>query len=147
MSDAGVLPLIIRMVVSLGAVLAVIGVAYGIARRRAGGGSAAPRSSRRRRVTTPPPIEVVGRAGLTRGSVAVAVRFGDRVVLVGVAEEAPVSVLQDMDATRWDELREPEERLEPIAPEAAAVAQPDSIIAAKPPSLIDALREATTRRG
>jgi flagellar biogenesis protein FliO len=152
MSEAGLLPLMLRMVVSLGAVLAVIVVAYTIARRRVGGGSRAPRSRAHRRTVTPP-IEVVGRAGLTKGSVAVALRFGERVVLVGVSEQAPTTVLQEMDASLWDAWNETATPIDTgsttdhtsvFSPNGAAA--PESIVGGRPPSLIDALREATTRR-
>ena len=158
MSDAGLLPLIVRMVVSLGAVLAVIAVAFVIARHRQSGGASSTRPSmfRARRRSGPPPIEVVGRAGLTKGAVAIALRFGERIVLVGVSEQAPTTVLQEMDAASWDEwnAEDPPADVAPVqpAPDPSGAARgdpihpPDSVIGPRP-SFIDALREATTRRG
>ncbi len=138
MGDAGLLPLLVRTVVSLVVVLAVVAVAYAIARRRAPSGA-----WRSKRVAPAPPIEVVGRAGLARGTSAVALRFGDRVVMVGVSEQAPTAVLADIDAERWDELHPAEETLVPTEiPDGRSPAGP------VPPrqSFFEALRTATSRR-
>jgi hypothetical protein len=147
MADAGLVSLLVRTVVSLAVVLAVVGVAYVVARRRAGGRPSRPmrtgvsrgqRAQRRR--SAPSPIEVVGRAGLNRGTVAVAVRFGDRVVLIGASEQAPTTVLAEMDAERWDELNVVREPL----PTEHMVSVPVGGAPARP-SLLDALRAATAR--
>jgi len=143
MGDADLLNLIVRTVVSLSVVLAVIGVAFAIARRRAATGSVG-RSSRRR--APAPAIEVVGRAGLARSASAVALRFGDRVVMVGVSDQAPTAVLAEIDAATWDDLHPAEETLVPtpvpFGANGTAVADPG----APRPSFFDALRDATTRR-
>lgn len=154
MPESGLVELIVRMVVSLGAVLGVIAVAFAIARRRvnSGGFNRTAIQGRRKRSNTPP-IEVVGRAGLSRGSMAIAIRFGDSVILVGVSEQAPTTVLQEMDAQRWDELQNPNETVVPIATATGAelddmtavAATPNSIIQPRP-TFLEALRDATSRR-
>lgn len=148
MADAGLVSLLVRTVVSLAVVLGVVGVAYLVARRRAGGRPAraarpgGPRGQRGRRPAASP-IEVVGRAGLNRGTAAVAVRFGDRVVLIGTSEQAPTTVLAEMDAERWDELNVVREPLRTEHMVSVQVNVPGA--AAERPSLLDALRAATAR--
>jgi hypothetical protein len=159
MGDVSMVSLIVRMLVSLGLVLALVGIAYVIARRRSNGAAPVRRGAAKRgqrRPAAPPAIEVVGRVGLSRGSMAVALRFGDSVVLVGVSEQAPSTVLREMDAERWDEIhaeqdwRVPEHL--PVRADGLVTGRidadgkvEDSIIGPRP-SFVDALREATTRR-
>ena len=137
MSGVGLVALVVRMLLSLGVVLGVVAVAFVVARRRAGRGPAIspPWSGGSRRRSANVPIEVVGRAGLARGTAAVALRFGDSIVLVGVSEQAPVSVLTQIDAQLWDAGLIEQERLIPTSPQPAATR----------PSFFEALREATTR--
>ncbi len=143
MGTSGVLPLIMRTTVSLAIVLAVIGAAYAVVRRRAAAGG--PVFGSRRRAAAPA-IEVVGRAGLARGATAVALRFGDRVVMVGVCENASTAVLADIDAALWDELHPVEDTLVPTtAFGRGPMASPTQPGAARP-RFVDALRDATTRR-
>lgn len=153
MNDTSFAALLLRTVVALGVVLAIIAVAYLVMRSRgpaAGRGPASGTVGRRRtgrRRTTPAPIEVVGRAGLTRTSSVVALRFGDRVVLVSATEQGPATVLAEMPAERWDELtveREPiaAVELDPTASVAHGIADLPST---SRPRFLDALREATTR--
>jgi hypothetical protein len=169
MQDVGVLSLLVRMVVSLAIVLAIVAVAYVVARSRRGMGSgrirpartSSPRTDvaagnarigrgraglvsagRSIRRSNPPAIEVVGRAGLTRNSAAVAVRFGDRVVLVSASEHGSSTVLADMDAERWDDLHVDRGRLVAVPRDPAAT---DSTPVDRP-RFLDALREATIRR-
>jgi hypothetical protein len=142
MNDTGLVTLAVRALVSLAIVLAVVGVAYLVARRRANGGGSPVRSPGRtsgRRRATAPGIEVVGRVGLGRSSAAVAVRFGDRVVLIASSESGPTTTLAEMPAERWDELRTIRE---PIETRAIGGARP---LATAPPSLLEALRQATAR--
>lgn len=143
MGDVAVAELLIRTVVALAIVLSIVAVAYGVMRRRATGRTGGLRSGRsglaRRGVA--PAIEVVARVGLTRDAALMAVRFGDRVMLVSVGEQTPASVLAEMSTTDWEELHTVREPLEPDgAP---------SIISRtnERPSFFEALREATTRHG
>lgn len=155
MGDVSLVSLIVRMLVSLGIVLALVGAAYVVARRRSNGATPVRRTGGKRsarRAAAPPAIEVVGRVGLSRGAMAVALRFGDAVVLVGVSEQAPSTVLREMDAERWDEIHAEQDWR--VSDHVAARSDDrsdadgnleDSIIGPRP-SFVDALREATTRR-
>ncbi len=142
MGDAGLPELVARTAVSLAIVLAVIGVAYGLLRRR--GSIGALRSSRRR--ASPPAIEVVGRAGLARNASAVALRFGDRVVMVGVSENASTTVLAEIEAGRWDEIhRDDEVRVPTAVPDGPSAASTIGERTSRS-SFIEALRDATSKR-
>ncbi len=165
MADADLGEVVVRVVVSLGVVMAVVAVAYAIARRRSVRVGMIPgrRSGKR---NTRPAIEVIARLGIARNVSAVALRFGDRVVLVGVAEQAPMSVLADMSAAEWDELHgtttttSTDQTTTSSAPPAKdrtdvatpipfgqdAAADGGLITSASRPSFIEALRDATSRR-
>ena len=84
-ADTSVGDLLVRSGVSLAIVLALIAVAYAIAKRRGAPAAQGPRRSRRR--ATPAGVEVVGRVGLSRNAAAVALRFGDRIVLVATSDQ------------------------------------------------------------
>lgn len=140
MGDTGLLDLVVRAVVSLAVVLAVVGVAYLVARRRTTGGRPAVRAPSRRRAATPG-VEVVGRIGLGRSSAAVAVRFGDKVMLIASSEQGPATTLAEMPAERWDELRTVREPIEAIP------ARHEQPVGAARPNLLEALRQATARHG
>lgn len=151
MNGASLVALVIRTVLSLAVILAIVAVAYRVAKRRANGTAPRPSSSAGRggnlfgaaRRSAPAPIEVVGRVGLTRGAAAVAVRFGERIVLVSASDQGPASVLAEMSGDQWDELTTVPEVASPIiggipSPHGAASA-------AQRPSFVEALRQATTR--
>ncbi len=168
MADADLGEVVVRVVVSLGAVMAVVAVAYAIARRRSVRFGMIP-SRRSGKRNTRPAIEVIARLGIARNVSAVALRFGDRVVLVGVAEQAPMSVLADMSAAEWDELhgtttttsaattdqaptatarpeRDETDVATPVPFGQDAAADGGLITSASRPSFIEALRDATSRR-
>lgn len=151
---AGVVALTVRMLVSLAVVLAVIAVAYLFARRRAGGRTGGrPRvpslpKSPSRRAAAGAGLEVVGRVGLTRGAAAVALRFGDRVVLVAAGETGQASVVAEMPAFEWDESQLVREPLEFPAQRTPGATLPDPTLGAvSRPGFVEALRMATSRRG
>lgn len=97
--------LVVRMVVSLSIVLGLVTVAYGVARRRQ---RRSGRSAFRRRARAQAPtLDVEARAGLARGATAVAVRFADRIVLIGVSDGAASTVLAEIPASEWDRVPEP----------------------------------------
>lgn len=158
MGDTSFVELVIRSIVSLGFVLLVIAGAYIVAKRRGGvsrssragrsGGSAlgvlTGSRGRSHSKREPAVLETLGRVGLSRGSVAMAVRFGDSVVLLGLAEGAPITVLQEMPAARWDELTEVESVVTTAVPTDILG---NEIPASQRPNFVDALREATVRRG
>lgn len=153
MSGGELVALVMRTAVSLGAVLFVVAIVFSIARRRAGR-AASPSRRRSTRRGGPPAIEVLGRAGLSRNASAVALRFGDRIVMVGVADEAPTALLCEVDAERWDELRSPPEgdgadetRVPTTVPAPVPFGQygAESVEPSRP-GFLQALRDATTRR-
>lgn len=144
MADAGLAEVVLRVVVSLGLVLALIGVAFAIAKRKTGRGITPSRRSRR---GTPPAIEVIGRAGLARGASAVALRFGDRVVMVGVTEQAPTTVLAEITTEDWDELQRIDD--EPVVDTTPLPFGKDGVSngpVGPRPTFLEALRHATSRR-
>lgn len=156
--------LTVRMLVSLAVVLAVIAGAYLVARRRANGVKR-PASGRRLSIAVPRlgggdklghrsksnprgGLEVVGRIGLTRGSAAVALRFGDRIVLVAAGETGQATVVAEMPAFEWDESQLVREPLEFPVQRTPGVATPDPTLGAvSRPGFVEALRMATSRRG
>lgn len=154
MLAAGMVDLFVRMLTSLAVVLALVAIAYAVMRRRAATGSSTARPSRRvppsavRRSVRAPrrghrhqPIEVIGRVGLSRSSAAVALKFGDRVLLVGASEQAQPTVLAEIDAATW-ELADAE--AEWAVP--AQIEDARSDVPGDRPTFLDALREATVRR-
>jgi flagellar biogenesis protein FliO len=159
MVAAGILDLFLRMVTSLALVLAIVAAAYFVMRHRAGMARSAsarvtgPARANRRpsnqprgarhvggRRGAPPAVEVLGRVGLTRSSSAVALKFGDRVILVGASEQSQPAVLAEVDAATWELYEGGSEFTVP-----ADVERGD--LAPARPGFIDALREATVRRG
>lgn len=131
---------------SLFVVLAVIAIAYAVAKRRANGGGTrsfvrpALKSASRK---APATLETVARVGLSRGSSAVAVRFADQVVLLGITEGSAVTVLHEISAERWDELSDIDQVITtPVALEGLD----RELSAMTRPGFVDALREATARR-
>jgi hypothetical protein len=146
MSDVGAL--VLRMVVSLAIVLAFVAVAYSIARRRQSGlglpGTpripGAPR--RRPRAAAGGGLHVEARAGLARGSAAVAVRFADRIVLIGVTDGAAATVLAEVPAQDWDsQTDDAEEQSRPMR----TPLDPNGVVTERP-TFVEALRTATSRR-
>ncbi len=137
MSEVGALAL--RMVVSLAIVLGLVAIAYLVARRRQSGLTMIGPSRRRARPTRSTGLTIEGRAGLARGSAAVAIRFGERIVLVGVTDGAQTSVLAELPAEEWDRERE-EATVSPVR----TPLDPNSVVTQRP-SFIDALRDATSR--
>ena len=144
MADAGLMSMLARTAMSLTVVLGIIAVAYAIVKRRAGGGTRVARvNTESRKRTAAPPVNVVGRVGLTRGTVAVAVRFGDRVILVGANEQSPPTTLAEMPAAAWEEPQIVRDRLKLVeSDDQVAVGMSPSTR----PTVLEALRVATSRR-
>jgi flagellar biogenesis protein FliO len=172
LAAAGFVDLVVRMLTSLTIVLAIVAVAYVVMRRRAGStrravvpgraprgrstspagrGAGALRSGRAPRAPRAPrrghrsSVEVIGRVGLSRSTAAVAVRFGDRVLLIGASDQAQPSVLAEVDAVTW-ELCQARDELEQewSVPAEIDVSGDDTEVAR--PGFLEALREATVRR-
>lgn len=129
--DVSAAALLLRLVVSLGIVLALMAGAAAVLRKRAlpgiGGGS-------RRR---PVPIEVVGRQGLGRSASVAIVRAGGRALVLGITDNA-VNVLAEADLDVLDQ----------EAPESHGTALQKG--APRPGqtwmALLDSLRERTVRK-
>lgn len=145
MTEVGLGELFVRMLISLAVVLGIVLVAYAIIKRRRGVGAAlgAPRSliarSGRARTGGRNGLRVLGRTGVARTSSVVAIQFADRVLLIGGNDQAAPTLLAEIDLEGW---------------EAATQAPVDPIIGGRagsagtaPSGLLDALRQATTRRG
>jgi flagellar biogenesis protein FliO len=170
MTDVSFMDLMVRTLLALAVVLAIVGVGYVIARKRSNsmgsiGKTAAPRSSsvdagaRRfgmpKRRPTPLGVEIVARAGLARNSAVVALRFGDRVLLVSVAEQAPNTLLAEMSVDEWVEHTTARDAMEiPARPGSRSGSSSSSVssssvppnVVSPTPSFIEALRQATARR-
>jgi flagellar biogenesis protein FliO len=172
MLAAGFVDLFVRMVTSLALVLAIVAIAYVVMRRRAGfttgttsGGAGRGRGGARASATRPgatrnasrsnragrranrQAIEVLGRVGLSRSSAAVALRFGDRVILVGASEQSQPTVLAEIDAATWELADAAAEWTVPavLATDVDGADTNGQSVAARP-GFLDALREATVRR-
>lgn len=166
MNDVGVGELLLRMVISLAVVLAVVFAAYVLIRRRQGAASA-PRRPRRvpgsglvrtggraasggassgRRSG----LRVLGRVGVGRTSSVVAVQFAERVFMIGASEQGAPAVLAELDLEDWYRSTQQPDDLVPTARRSTAsdaVGDGSRPSSAARPGFIDALREATTRRG
>ena len=165
MLAAGFVELLVRMLSSLAIVLAIVAIAYVVMRRRAGvagraiarpggsrpasgrsGPSARPsRTPRAQRRAHRSAVEVIGRVGLSRSTAAVAVKFGDRVLLIGASEQAQPSVLAEIDAETWELCQARDEFEQAWTVPAEIDGNVDAAEIARP-GFLEALREATVRR-
>ena len=104
--DVSLLALLVRVVVSLGVVLAVMAAAAAVLRRSGvvGTGPAGRRGMRRRNL----PLEVIARHGLSRGSSLAVVRLGERALVLGVTEHQ-VTLLTEVDPAELDAPPDPDE--------------------------------------
>ena len=127
--DTSAAALLLRLVVSLGIVLALMMGAAAVLKRRS-----MPGSGMRRR---PVPIEVVGRQGLGRSASVAIVRAGGRALVLGITDNA-VNVLAEADPASFEQ----------EAPEGHGTALPAG--APRPGqtwmALLDSLRERTVRK-
>jgi hypothetical protein len=165
MNDVGLGELLVRMVVSLLVVLGLVLGAYAILRRRQGlpsgrelkGGRE--RGSRRSSLISPRRgssgskggnfkgankrgLKIDGRVGVGRTTSVIAVQF-----MLGTSEQGPPNVLAELDLDRWTESTETPEELQPIIRSGSVGAPGTPGAGDRRPSILDALREATTRRG
>lgn len=93
-------------------------------------------------------LRVVGRVGVGRTTQLVAVQFADRVYLLGASDTSAPTVLADLDLAAWTVATEsPDEDLMPLIRDSGDVRSPMGGSTPRPTSLIESLREATTRRG
>lgn len=138
--DTSLVALLIRVVVSLGVVLAVMAGAAAVLRRSgvAGTAVAGKRGVRRRNV----PVEVLARHGLSRGAFVTVVRLGGRALVLGVTEHQ-VSLLAEVDPAELEAVSAPagpdDTTAGPAGPGIGAGALPWKVA-------LEQLRERTVRR-
>ncbi len=135
--DVSLLALLVRVVVSLGVVLAVMAAAAAVLRRSGVVGSApAGRRGMRRRSL---PLEVIARHGLSRGSSLAVVRMGERALVLGVTEHQ-VTLLTEVDPAELDAPPDPDEHFAgPAGPGIGPGTLPWKVA-------LEQLRERTVRR-
>jgi flagellar biosynthetic protein FliO len=135
--DTSLLALLVRVVVSLGVVLAVMAGAAAVLRRSGvvGTAPAGRRGMRRRGV----PVEVIARHGLSRTSSLAVVRLGGRALVLGVTEHQ-VTLLTEVDPAELDAPPGPDDTfVGPAGPGMGAGALPWKVA-------FEQLRERTVRR-
>ncbi len=96
--DTSLVALLVRVVVSLGVVLAVMAGAAAVLRRSGVTGTAV---SGRRGLRRTPPVQVIARHGLSRGASVTVIRLGGRALVLGVTEHR-VSLLTEIDPAEFD---------------------------------------------
>ena len=178
MTDVSFVDLVVRMVLSLAVVLGLMLAAYWYLRRRQGFGpiasSRSPRSPRTASASRPHlrstmsrglggaglpsltrhptgarrGLRVLGRVAVGRTTQVVAVQFADKVFLMAASDQAPPTVLAELDHADWLEATE---RLDDESTSSVhrepTVREPIDPTAPRPIGLLESLREATTRRG
>jgi flagellar protein FliO/FliZ len=136
--DTSLVPLLVRVVVSLGVVLAVMAGAAAVLRRSGVVGTVGTGRRgglRRRRV----PLEVIARHGLSRGASVTVVRLGERALVLGVTDHQ-VSLLKEIDPAELDAPPDPEDfTAGPAGPGIGAGSLPWKVA-------LEQLRERTLRR-
>jgi flagellar biogenesis protein FliO len=144
-NEVGLGELFVRMIISLAVVLGIVLGAYAIIKRRRGVGavSGAGRSivarTGRVRSSGRNGLRVLGRTGVARTSSVVAIQFADRVLLIGGNDQAAPTLLAEIDLEGWE--RATQTPADPLA------GGPSPTPGSAPSGLLDALRQATTRRG
>jgi flagellar biogenesis protein FliO len=135
--DTSLVALLVRVVVSLGVVLAVMAGAGAVLRRSGVVGTAplGKRGARRSR----PVVEVIARHGLSRGASVAVIRLGGRALVLGVTEHQ-VSLLTEVDPAELDAPAEFDESAAgPAGPGMGPGALPWKVA-------LEQLRERTVRR-
>ena len=88
-------------------------------------------------------LKIVGRVGLSRTSSVVAVQFAERVFMLGSSEQGPPTVLAELDLDAWTAATESGEEFVPMG-RAGTLTSP--LGGRQRPTLLEAMRKATTRR-
>jgi len=136
--DTSLVALLIRVVVSLGVVLAVMAGAAAVL-RRSGVVGVAPAGRRGMRRRGAAPVEIIARHGLSRTSSLAVVRLGERALVLGVTEHQ-VTLLTEMDPAELDASPGPDENfVGPAGPGIGAGTLPWKVV-------LEELRERTVRR-
>ena len=154
--------LVERMAISLVVVLGLMYIAYKIIKRRQSGppiraqrmstggllgiarSATSGRSTRSRSTNTKRGLKVVARVGVSKTSSVLAVQFGERVFMLGATEQAPPTVLAEIDLAAWTSSLDDDESSLPMV--RVPVAGNPATGRPRPSSIIDALRERTARR-
>jgi flagellar protein FliO/FliZ len=134
--DTSLVALLVRVVVSLGVVLAVMAGAAAVLRRSGVVGTASTGKRGLRRRSNP--VEVIARHGLSRGASIAVVRLGGRALVIGVTEHQ-VSLLTEVDPAEFDAPPEEDITAGPAGPGIGAGSLPWKIA-------LEQLRERTVRR-
>ena len=134
--DVSLLTLLVRVVVSLGVVLAVMAASAAVLRRSGvvGAGPAGRRGMRRRAM----PIEVIARHGLSRTSSLAVIQLGERALVLGVTEHQ-VTLLTEIDPAELAAPPELDDTVGPAGPGIGPGTLPWKVA-------LDQLRERTVRR-
>ena len=89
-------------------------------------------------------LRVLGRVGVGRSSQVIAVQFAETVFLLAASESSTPSVLAELDLATWTAATEVVEDVPGgLSPTSARPTRPG----ARPVGLVEALRDATLRRG
>jgi len=157
--------LVQRMAISLVVVLGLMYVAYKIIKRRQSGppvrarrlstggllgiarsatSGRSGRAGRSRQSSTKRGLKVVARVGVSKTSSVLAVQFGERVFMLGATEQAPPTVLAEIELDAWNSSLEDDDSSQQMV--RVPVAGGPAAGRARPTSIIDALRERTARR-
>jgi len=142
--DTSLVALLVRVVVSLGVVLAIMAGAAAVLRRSGVTGTTggSRRGLRRRHA----PLEVIARHGLSRGSSIAVVRLGERALVLGITEHQ-VSLLKEIDPAELEAPPESEDPSSPGTPRTPPTAGPGIGAGALPWKVaLEQLREKTVRR-
>ena len=138
MEDVSVVSLVVRVVVSLGVVLAIMAGAAAVLRRGGFGGAGGGGGMGRSRAKNS--VEVLGRVSLGRNSSVTVVRVGGRALVLGVSEQN-VTLLTETDPAELTATP----NVDPESPGTAAPAGfPPASSAWK--AVVEQLRERTVRR-
>jgi flagellar protein FliO/FliZ len=133
--DTSLVALLVRVVVSLGVVLAVMAGAAAVLRRSGVAGTAV---SGRRGLRRKAPVEVITRHGLSRGASVAVVRLGGRALVLGVTEHQ-VSLLTEIDPAELEAPPPDDDVAGPAGPGIGSGALPWKVA-------LEQLRERTVRR-
>ena len=145
MNEVGLGELFVRMIISLAVVIGIVLAAYAVVKRRrgvgqaSGGGRSLIARTGRARSGGRNGLRVLGRTGVARTSSVVAIQFADRVLLIGGNDQAAPTLLAEIDLEGWE--RAIQAPFDPI------IGGPAPSAGTAPSGLLDALRQATTRRG
>ena len=136
MEDVSVVSLVVRVVVSLGVVLAIMAGAAAVLKRGGLGGAAGGGMGRSR---TRHSVEVLGRVALGRNASVTVVRVGGRALVLGVSDQK-VTLLTETDPA---ELTPPS-----VDPESPGTAAPGGFPPASSAwkAVVEQLRDRTVRR-